>query len=445
MTRIIRSAGLFISGQSTLAASVQTLLISITILAINVLTGVITARFLGVSGRGEQEAMGVWPLFLAGAFTLGLPSSLVFNLKKTPDDGPKIFSSAMVSALLAGLLALLIGYIFVPLWLEQHTPQVIGSAKLLMLFAPAVLMDNVFSAALTAKGSFGMYNFIRFLRPSATVLALLILALCGWLTPFRACLCYLLPSLPISAWLLHHMWRSYRPVWRGLRTTFKRVVSYGLRSYGIDILGTLSLQIDKALVVGLLSASSMGFYVVALNLANMLNVFQSAASTVLFPKATGRSTEEVVALAGRTARISSAITLIAALVLGLLGPWALEFLYGPEFRGGANLMRLLILVTTFEGTASVLAQAFMATNRPGLITARQAIGVFLNFPLLLLLVPRFGLMGAGVSLLITSFLRLLFILIAFPSVLKVPVPRLWLNIADIRELLDTVRAKRSVR
>ena len=80
----------------------------------------------------------------------------------------------------------------------------------------------------------------------------------------------------------------------------------------------------------------------------------------------------------------------------------------------------------------------MATDRPGLITTLQGVGLLLNLPLLLVLVPAFGLMGAGVSLLTTSLVRLIFIIAAFPRVLKVPPPRLWLNTEDFREIKRVV-------
>ena len=439
MTRLVYAAGTFVRGKGVFAASAQTFLASVAILMLNLLTGVVTARFLGVVGRGEQEVMGVWPLFLAQAFTLGLPSALVFNLKKSPADAPKLFAASVVSGLLAGALAVAVGIVLIPLWLTQHSAALVGSAKLLLLFAPAVLLDEIFSSALRARGDYPLYNAIRFLRPLATVTALLTLALLGLLTPFRACLCYLVPSLPISLWLLRRLWRLYKPTWGRLGSATRSLTSYGLRSYGVDLLGALSLQLDKALVVGLLSASSMGLYVVALSLAKMLNIFQAAATTVLFPQASGLSADEAVALAGRTVRLSTALTVVAAAILGTLGPWALELLYGPEFRGGANLMRLLIVVTIFEGTGSVLAQAFMATNRPGLITLLQGLGLLLNLPLLLVLVPAFGLLGAGVSLLLTSFVRLLVILLAFPRVLNTPPPRLWLNTSDLQDAKSVLR------
>ncbi len=440
MTRLFRVAGTFARGQGGFAASVQTLLINIVVLGINLLTGIITARFLGVAGRGEQEAMGVWPLFLAQAFALGLPSALVYNLRKDPEQAPKLFAATVLSGLLAGALAIGVGVTFVPLWLAQHNAGVISSAKILMLFAPFVLFDEIFSSALRARGNYTLYNVVRFLRPAATVVALLTLALLGRLTPFTACLCYLIPSLPIAASLLGQVWWTYKLSWTRLGSATKSLISYGTRSFGIDLLGALSLQVDKVLVVGFLSAESTGLYVASLSLAKMLNVFQGAAIAVLFPQASGLSAREAVTLAGRTARISTAVTVVSALVLGVLGPWALGLLYGPDFRDGANLMRLLIAVTVFEGTGSVLAQAFMATNRPGVITLLQAFGLLLNLPLLLILVPRLGLMGAGISLLATSLARLLFIVASFPIILKVPPPSLWPNRADVGALLSRFRA-----
>lgn len=439
MIRFFRTTGLLMGGQGSIAASVQTLLTSAGILGLNLLTGVITARFLGAAGRGEQEAMAIWSGILAQAFALGLPSSLVYNLKKEPARASQIFSAAFLSAVLAGLLATVVGLLFVPLWLNQYGADVISGAKIFMLTTPIALLTGLYTSALRASGSFAFYNFIRFLQPSVTLVSLLTLAVPGWLSPFTACLCYIVPSLPISVWLLVRVWRVYRPVWSGLGDTFKDLISYSVRSSGIDLLGTLSHQLDRALVVGLLNASSMGLYSVSLSLARTLNIFQNAASTVLFPQASGLSTEEAVDMAGRTARLSTAVTVASALLLGALGPWVLETLYGPEFRGATQLMRLLILVTVFEGTADVLAQAFMATDRPGLVTVRQGLGLLLNVPLLLVLVPRWGLMGAGISLAITSFIRLLFIVASFPRVLKVPAPRLWLDAADVDYLKVRLR------
>lgn len=439
MLKFARTARTFLVSKGTLAASTQTLLINVAVLAINMLTGIATARFMGPTGRGEQEAMGLWPQFLAYAFTFGLPSALIYRLRKTPEEASKIFTASFLASLAAGMLAVAFGYIMIPIWLRQHSEFVVQGAIFLLWFTPLVMLDDVLASALRAKGDFTRYNSIRFLQPAVTLVALLVLGTLDLLTPFTACLCYLIPNLPISVWLAYRFWQLHPPIWTGLRPTFSSLTSYGFRSYGIDLLSVLSTQIDKALVVGLLSASSLGLYVVSLSLASMLGIFQGAAVTVLFPHASGLSVKDATELAGQAARLSLAITLVCAIILAVIGPWALEFLYGPEFRGGAHLMRLLILVSVIEGTASVLAQAFMATDRPGIITIRQGLSLALNLPLLALFIPQFGLIGAALSLIITSLVRLIFTMVSFPQVLKVPAPRLWLNYADIKDIMARVQ------
>jgi O-antigen/teichoic acid export membrane protein len=52
---------------------------------------------------------------------------------------------------------------------------------------------------------------------------------------------------PVLLWMLVRLWRFYRPVWRGLESAFKRLTSYGLRSYGMDLLGTLAGYLDQVL------------------------------------------------------------------------------------------------------------------------------------------------------------------------------------------------------
>jgi O-antigen/teichoic acid export membrane protein len=95
--------------------------------------------------------------------------------------------------------------------------------------------------------------------------------------------------------------------------SLRALLPYGVRSYGIDLLGALSLQIDQALVVGFLSPAAMGTYVVALSLSRMLQLFQQAVVMVLFPKAAGRPADEVIALTGQAARISTVLTSLAGI------------------------------------------------------------------------------------------------------------------------------------
>jgi O-antigen/teichoic acid export membrane protein len=421
------------------AAIAQTLLANVFILGINFGTGVITARLLGPHGRGEQAAIILWPQVFALATTLGLPSALLYNLRRHPERASQLFSVALLIGTPMGGIATVAGVLFIPRWLTQYSPEVVHFAQWAMFTAPLVLLSLTFNFVLQAREEFALFNAVRYLNPLATLLALVSLALIHDLTPFNAALAYLAPTVPIFLWMLIRLWRLYRPTWRGLGWAAKRLTSYGVRSYGVDLVGQLSLYLDRAFVVGMLTPASMGLYTVALSLAQMLNVFPNAAVSVLFPKASGRSVEEAASLAGRAARGSLTMTALAAVGLGILSPWALSMVYGREFLDAIHVFRLLLFVMVLRSVTYVLAQTFMAVGRPGLVTIPQIAGLALSVPLLLVLVPRYGLEGVGLALLISATVRFVIVLASFPLILKLRVPRLFLTSADLAAVAAAVR------
>jgi O-antigen/teichoic acid export membrane protein len=228
-----------------------------------------------------------------------------------------------------------------------------------------------------------------------------------------------------------YLWQLLKPQWKELNISCRQLLSYGVRSYGIDLLGTLAGQLDQVLVIGLLSPSSMGMYAVALSLSRMLNVFQASIVTVLFPKIAAMPLVEVVSLTGQVTRLNLFLTLLIGIILMALGPIVLQVLYGSEFMEAVAVFRILIIEVILAGTTMILAQAFMALGRPGMVTILQGVGLGLSLPLMLILIPRYGLVGAGLSLLGSTTARLIFILLSYRITFKIPPPSLVFTSADL--------------
>ncbi|MEO0540567.1 MAG: oligosaccharide flippase family protein [Cyanobacteria bacterium P01_A01_bin.105] len=412
-------------------AILQTLGARVFILANNVATGMITARFLGAEGRGEQAAMIVWAVFFANLMTFGLPSALIYQFKRYPQDQSVLFSAALISGGALGVVATAIGIFLMPMWLSNYSPEVIFYARVFMLLAPLGLLQQVFAAAFEASGDFIAANQLRCLIPLVTLVTLVGLAVTGQLTPLTSAMAYTLNSVPVFGWMLRRLWRRFQPSWQGWYGAAKRLLTYGLRAYGNEMLNALSLQLDQVLVVGLLSAESMGIYVVALSLSRMLRVFQAAMTTVLFPKVAAQPLGEIVSLTTRVNRINLALTLMVGIGLVGLGPRLLPLLYGDEFVAATGVFRLLVVEIILSGATQILAQALMAAERPGVVTAMQTTGISLNALLAVLLIPRYGLMGAGIALVSATAVRLVLVLGSYPLVLRVGVPALVMGRGDV--------------
>ncbi len=99
---------------------------------------------------------------------------------------------------------------------------------------------------------------------------------------------------------------------------------------------------------------------------------------------------------------------------------------------------MLLVEVTLSGCVFILAQAFMALGRPGVVTILQGIGLFLTVPLMLALVPHYGVMGAAVSLLISTIARLLFVFLGFRVFLNVRLPALLPEKQDLDALWGLV-------
>ncbi len=402
----------------------QTLISRVAIQGLNAGTGVLTARLLLPAGRGELAAITLWSQFLAGLVSFGLPSALIFYIRSRPERTRELLGSALGLSTLLSVVVGVIGAFCMPSWLRQYPPWAIHTAQWFLLVTPLCSAVAVLRAALEANNAFTTSNFAQLLNPVATLAFLLVLLALHRFNTFTASCAYIfaiVPVLTLLVWQARHLLvnQSLPSV-----SSSRLLLTYGLRSYGIDLLGTLALQVDQVLVVAFLKPSDLGVYVVMLSLSRVLNVFQASVVMVLFPKAAGLSQDVAVALTVRAARVSLFLTGACAAAIALIGPGLLQLFYGKAYVHAVGSLRLLLLEVTISGCVFVLAQAFMALNRPGTVTLLQALGLALSVPLMLLLIPRLGILGAAFALLISTCTRFIFIYFAFKFTLRVPLPSL---------------------
>jgi O-antigen/teichoic acid export membrane protein len=112
------------------------------------------------------------------------------------------------------------------------------------------------------------------------------------------------------------------------------------------------------------------------------------------------------------------VMVLASLPLLLCGGLLLHFVYGTGFTGAAVVLPFLVVEAIADGLTSILAQAFLASGFPGMVSMLQGCGLLTSIPLLYWMIPRFGLRGAGCALMVATLCRLLLVLCCFPYKLK---------------------------
>jgi O-antigen/teichoic acid export membrane protein len=425
-----------VAPQHGFRAVVQSVWSKSAILILQAGTGVLTARLLRPDGRGELAAMILWPLFVASITTLGVPSSLIYHLRNRAEERQRMAATGFFTAAVMGVIAGAVAAALLPWWLRQYSPTLIHAAQLFLLTVPLCSVTLAGRAVLEASHDFAASNAIQLLMPLATLLGLLFFVAIHRMNPYTAAFAYIAASLPSFCFMFFRVIRAGFHSVRPQLAVVKQIMQYGIRSYGIDVLGTLALQVDQVLVVSLLTAGAMGSYVVVLSLSRMLNVFQNSVVMVLFPKAAGRDAHEVLSMTGKCVRISSLVTVICGALICVTGHALLRVVYGTEYAAAAGALRILVLEAVLSGITFVLAQAFMALNRPGVVTLLQGLGLSLSVPMMLWLIPRYGIYGAAISLLTSTTARLIFVCAGFRIFLKVSGPRLLPGSSDLQSLMS---------
>lgn len=412
----------------------QTIVLRFGVVGLNAVTGIVTARALHPEGRGEFAAMVIWPILLAGMTTFGLPSALVYHMRRDPKDTSVLVGWALALCVITSLIGTVAGWFLVPLWLRHHPPHIVAAAQLCLLGTCLSALPLVGRAAWEAKGRFAASNLAQLIAPAVIIMALAVQVSFSVLTPVAAAATYVLAGVPVAAWILFSVARECRPTLRGGNGVWRRLLHYGGRSYGMDLCGILSLYLDQALVVGLLSSESMGLYAVALSVSRVVSAVHGAVASMVFPKVVGLATDDMVAAVSRSARMGTiAASGVGLFVLGV-GPLLLTWLYGPAYSAASHILPILVCEVMVGGLYYVLLQGFLAAGRPGVATMIQVVGIALSVPLFLVLVPAYGVVGAAFALLASSTMRLLFTVMAYRSVLGGSVPRVWIGAADIAEL-----------
>ena len=215
----------------------------------------------------------------------------------------------------------------------------------------------------------------------------------------------------------------------------RTLLSYGLRAWGGDLLATVANQVDRILVVGMLSPESMGLYVVAQSASGVLAILPGSISPVTFPRSSGLSNAEIIALTGKAIRMTLLVMILASFPLLFAGGFLLKLVYGSKFVSASLVLPFLVVESILDGLTSVLAQAFLAAGLPGTITLVEGCGLLTSIPMLFWLIPRFGLRGAGCALMLGTGMRFFFVLLSFPFRMKVRPPNMIIGRADIRALL----------
>jgi enterobacterial common antigen flippase len=437
-SRLRRVASQLARGDRPLFAMFRSVGTQVLIVVMNVVTGIITARLLGAEGRGIYVALTLWPPLLAMLATAGLNSAVVFRLRRSPASADAVAGAALLLALGGSLVLIAIGAALLPWFLRGYSPATVLFAQVFLAAVTVNATQIVIKQSFAGAGLYWYCNLTHLLPQLFHLLALVAIMLAITVTAPVAALALFIAGAVAVLTVLPKFWRTLRPRFSAIRAELRELRSYSFRAAPSGLVTAFILHSDRLVLLPMLTARELGFYAVAFSFSRVVQFVQPALQSILLShmSAQGEGAPRVHDVA---CRILIAALAAASVLLWLAGEWLLGFAYGAEFASANSIFRLLVIEASLGVLAQVSVQLYLARDRPGVVSAIQGITLIVSLALLLTLVPRYGAMGAAVALLSAGAIRWLMLLGGVRGILKLPLPRVYLNGEDLSFLRARLR------
>ena len=369
---------------------------------LGVLTGLLAARMLGATGRGQLAEIQLWPTMIATLAVLGFPEALAYFSARNRSRAGRYLVSAMVLATPAGGVAVVLGYFLLPLLITGTAPSVLRDARIYLLIIPIFIIVGLAYHPLRGTGHFVSWNILRVLPSVIWLVVLLGFLLLGRATPGGLAIAYLpglaLLAVPIAVVI----YRSLDPPFLPLRSEFRPLLGFGLPAMLTTLPQTLNLRLDQLLMVSLVSSRQLGLYVVAVAWSGVVNPVVGAIGLAVVPRIAGvEDQHDRTEFLVRSSRISILVGAAIATVMVCLTPIALPFVFGSSFSAGVVTAVVLLPAAIILSWNFVIAEGLRGLGRPRGPLYAEAAGLAATAAGLALLLPWLGILGAAITSLVS--------------------------------------------
>jgi O-antigen/teichoic acid export membrane protein len=383
-------------------------------LVVALLTSIVIARALGPEGTGVYTLATLFPLLVLTFTNLGIGPATVYYVAQDKYSLPDVLGNNVILSAIAGTAATLLGLVVAVLFHSYLFPTVpLPYLLLALLLVPVNLFgQHYIIQILLGARRIKEFNAVTVLHKLLLLLLVSLLAVTARLGIGGAIGATVLSSLLLCLVLYPWVRRIAGRVRFRLNPRYIRdALSYGLKAHLGNIVGFLNYRVEVFMLGIFLPVSAVGFYAVAVGLAERLWFLSESASLVLFPTVSAEKDEQsrktFTPLVSRSILL---ITAIGAAFLFLVSQWAILLLYSAEYLPAVHLFQILLPGIVFLSAGRILANDIAGRGKPLLNTYVGVTGITMQVLLNLAWIPRFGATGAAwattISYGISSIVRL---------------------------------------
>jgi len=367
----------------------------VVILVISFITGILTARLLGPEGRGELAVVILWPSVIAAVGSLGIRDALIFEQAKGLHSKATLAGTAIILAACQSSVLMLLGWFLIPILTKGQTNQIISLTQKYLFFIFLNLTSLYLIALLQGRLHITLYNITRISVNLFYLLGIVILAFSNLVTVENVAFTLLVSNVITVILALTFTVRNSGLNFHFQLAIVKGLFIYGLKSHVGGISHMFNERLDQMVLALLLSPKELGWYVVAVSVANMTKVAASPFAQMIFPRVTGQEQSHQKLIIRVYSRYALLSTGILAFFLYFTLPYLLPFVYGNEYRPSIVTAEVLVVASVFLGIGLVWRQALAGLGEPLIASQAEVLSLIVTAAGIYFLVPTYGILGAA--------------------------------------------------
>jgi O-antigen/teichoic acid export membrane protein len=361
------------------------------------LGGLIVARTLGPTVRGDYAAITSWfgiALMVGG---MGQPAALCFYVARDPLRAPQYVATSRAMMLTTGALALTAGMLLAPV-LSRGNPDVADGYRIAFSATIVAFVAASYTFSLQAR-DLHLWNVVFVSQSVLSVLALGGLWSLRLLT-LRTALLVLVATMVLQFGFAYRCCRlTGLAPGRWKACLVRPLAMYGVAQIAALTPAALNAQLDQLVLSQTVAPADLGRYAIAVSLTSLPLPLVTAIGNVAFPRLAAR---RVVTEATRrlqwVAVLGSAGLATGMLVpLAMIAYWLVPLVFGEAYRGAVPLLWILTPGAVFLACGQVVGDLLRGRNHPSVVAWAQGLAAVFTVVLLIALLPVVGVAGAAIA------------------------------------------------
>lgn len=411
------------------------------------------ARTLGPEGNGAYALAILFPLMAVAIGGLGLGPATVYFISNGKFPAPEIVAKNTLISLFAATVTVAIGTLLLFVYGQKWFTGVPLSVLILALLItfPLMLFGSL-AAAFHGRQDFRQYGFFTLL-PQATAAVLFVITL-GFVDDKL--------TAAVSIWglgyvvalgaIAYRLRNTFRGFFASLQTDSRylsSVLKYGLISHAGNLVTFLNYRVDIYLLGALAGMHAVGIYAVTVPITEAVWLLANAASTVIFPLVASRQGE--VGDKNKTTPFVSRwvfmATVACALIIGGASNQIIAIFFGAAYAEAGRALLWLLPGVALWSVARVLSNDIAGRGRPEINLAISVVALIVNVIANILLIPKFGVIGAAMASSISYGLLTIIVIIVYSRMTQVKIRELlipeWRDWVILLEVFRGLRTRDS--